>query len=391
MHEVNMSERHYLEAELYERIASDPVIFDFLQAGSLDGIWYWDLEVPEQEWLSSRFKSVFGYEEDEIPHTSTWWQENIFQEDLPAVLERAKAHFEDPEVPYDQVVRYRHKDGSTVWIRCRGLAIRDEEGKPVRMLGCHTDVTELKQAELKIKRQYEQLATLNKKLVEKNEALSRFALIASHDLKEPLRSVATFAELLGEELGDELGGDASTYLGFILEGTRRMQQLVSDLHDYAQLESETFETRAVDTDVLFARLEKELIKRPDELLLPEENLSVMVHPAMIHQLLLNLVQNAVKYGPADGPTRVELSCHAREDGDVYIEVKDNGIGIEPKHHEAIFEIFQRLHTRHEYPGTGIGLSLCKRISELHGGDMGVESTLGEGSTFWFTLPAASNT
>lgn len=386
-----MNGRHYLEAELYERITSDPVIFDFLQEGSLDGIWYWDLEEPEHEWLSPRFKSVFGYEEDEIPHTSTWWQENIFQEDLPAVLERAKAHFEDPEVPYDQIVRYRHKDGSTVWVRCRGLAIRDEDGKPVRMLGCHTDVTDLKQAELKIKRQYEQLDALHKKLIEKNEALSRFALIASHDLREPLRSVVTFAELLGEELGDNLGEDAASYLGLIIEGTRRMQQLVSDLHDYAQLESETFETRAVDTDVLFERLEKELIKRPDELLLPKENLSVMVHPAMIHQLLLNLVQNAVKYGPVDGPTRVELSCHMREDGDVYIEIKDNGIGIEPKHHEAIFEIFQRLHTKLEYPGTGIGLSLCKRIIELHRGEIGVESILGQGSTFWFTLPAASDT
>ena len=117
-----MADEHYLKAELYRRIADDPEIFDFLQEGSLDGLWYWDLENPEHEWLSPRFKAVFGYEEDEIPHTSEWWQENIFPEDLPSVLERAQAHLENADVPYDQIVRYRHKDGSTVWIRCRGLA-----------------------------------------------------------------------------------------------------------------------------------------------------------------------------------------------------------------------------------------------------------------------------
>ena len=384
-----METRHYLEAELYQRVMSDPRIFDFLQAGSLDGIWYWDLENPEHEWLSSRFKSIFGYEEDEIPHTSEWWQENIFPEDLPAVLERAQAHFADPDVPYDQVVRYRHKDGSTVWVRCRGMAIRDEEGAPVRMLGCHTDVTSLKQAELEITRQYEQLAALNKKLVEKNEALSRFALIASHDLREPLRSVATFAQLLGEELGDDLGEDAASYLDFIVEGTRRMQQLVSDLHDYAQLESERFETCPITSSALLERLERELIKRPDELILPADSKTVMVHAGMIHHLLLNLVQNATKYGPLDEPTRVKISLHAHGEGFVRFEIRDNGIGIAPRHHDAIFEIFRRLHSKQEYPGTGIGLSLCKRICELHGGDIGVESAVGEGSMFWFTLPAVS--
>ena len=197
-----MTKQHYLEAELYKRMASDSEIFDFLQEGSLDGIWYWDLENPDHEWLSPRFKTVFGYEEHEIPHTSTWWQENIFAEDLPAVLERAQAHLADPEVPYDQIVRYHHKDGSTVWIRCRGLAIRDEDGTPVRMLGCHTDVTSIKEAELENKRQFEQLAELHEQLVQKNEALARFAFIASHDLREPLRTVSSFAELLGEHLGD---------------------------------------------------------------------------------------------------------------------------------------------------------------------------------------------
>lgn len=390
-----MADEHYLKAELYRRIADDPEIFDFLQEGSLDGLWYWDLENPEHEWLSPRFKAVFGYEEDEIPHTSEWWQENIFPEDLPSVLERAQAHLENADVPYDQIVRYRHKDGSTVWIRCRGLALRDESGKPVRMLGCHTDVSSLKKTQLEIERQLEQLAALHASVVSKNEALSRFAFIASHDLREPLRTVCSYSELLAEHLGDDIDDEARLFLGFILDGTRRMQDLVRDLHAYAQLESEEFETRSVSTEALFERLSSNLQARPDALVFPTTNLCVEVHEGMVSQLLLNLVQNAVKYGPIEGPSRVEFSISlldktssGAERPFVRFEVEDNGIGIEPQFHETIFEIFQRLHNKQEYPGTGIGLALCKRICELHGGEIGVASAAGEGARFWFTLPAA---
>jgi PAS domain S-box-containing protein len=142
---------HYLKAELYQRVREDPAIFDFLQDGSLDGIWYWDLDNPEQEWLSPRFKEVFGYTDDEVPNTPEWWQANIFPEDGDRALENFRRHCADPKHPYDQIVRYRHKDGSTVWVRCRGLAIRDDTGRPRRMLGAHTDVTGIKQAEERLR------------------------------------------------------------------------------------------------------------------------------------------------------------------------------------------------------------------------------------------------
>ena len=141
------NKEHYLKAELYRLVQQDPSIFEFIQNGSLDGIWYWDVENPEQEWLSPRFKEVFGYEDHEIPNTSTWWQENIFPEDLVVAIDNFNRHCADPNHPYDQIVRYRHKDGSTVWVRCRGLAIRDANGKALRMLGAHTNVTALKEAE----------------------------------------------------------------------------------------------------------------------------------------------------------------------------------------------------------------------------------------------------
>ncbi|MGB1225114.1 MAG: diguanylate cyclase domain-containing protein [Mycobacterium sp.] len=137
---------HYLRRELYQRVREGDEIFEFLQAGSLDGIWYWDLDDQEHEWLSPRFKELFGYRDDEVPHTSDWWQDHIFPEDLPAVLDNFAKHVENPDHPYDQVVRYRHRDGSTVWVRCRGFAIRDELGRPTRLLGAHQNITELMEA-----------------------------------------------------------------------------------------------------------------------------------------------------------------------------------------------------------------------------------------------------
>ena len=139
-------EEHYLKKELYALVRSDPAIFEFLQAGSLDGIWYWDVERQDQEWMSPRFKELFGYRDDEIPNTSEWWQANIFPEDRDVALDNFAKHLADRNHPYDQIVRYRHRDGGTVWVRCRGLAVRNERGEPIRLLGCHTDVTALKRA-----------------------------------------------------------------------------------------------------------------------------------------------------------------------------------------------------------------------------------------------------
>ncbi len=143
---------HYLKRELYRLVQTDPQIFDFLQDGSLDGLWYWDVENPREEWLSPRFKELFGYADDDVPNTSDWWQENIHPDDLQVALDNFEKHKTDPNHPYDQVVRYRHKDGSTVWVRCRGIAIRNEKGEAIRMLGAHTDLTDLKRTEKALQR-----------------------------------------------------------------------------------------------------------------------------------------------------------------------------------------------------------------------------------------------
>ena len=140
----------YLKKELYELIRTDESIFDFIQEGSLDGLWYWDLENPENEWMNEKFWTVLGYDPAEMPHKSSAWQSIINQDDLKVAFDNFTKHCENPNHPYDQIVRYKHKNGSTVWIRCRGLAIRDKKGKPIRMLGAHHDITGNKNIELEL-------------------------------------------------------------------------------------------------------------------------------------------------------------------------------------------------------------------------------------------------
>ena len=145
-----MTSDNYLKKELYELIKTDESIFDFIQDSSLDGLWYWDLENPEEEWMNPKFWTTLGYNPDEMPHKSAAWQDIIHPDDLKIALKNFNSHCENPDHPYDQIVRYTHKNGSTVWIRCRGIAIRDEQGKAMRMLGAHMDVTKYKEAEEKL-------------------------------------------------------------------------------------------------------------------------------------------------------------------------------------------------------------------------------------------------
>ena len=139
--------KNYLQKELYHLVREDQSIFEFIQQGSLDGLWYWDLEKPENEWMSPQFWATLGYDPQDKKHLASEWQDLIHPDDLKVALDNFHKHCADPHHPYDQIVRYRHKDGSTVWVRCRGIAIRDKAGKPIRMLGAHIDLTAQKNAE----------------------------------------------------------------------------------------------------------------------------------------------------------------------------------------------------------------------------------------------------
>jgi light-regulated signal transduction histidine kinase (bacteriophytochrome) len=226
-------------------------------------------------------------------------------------------------------------------------------------------------------------------LARSNAELEQFAYIASHDLQEPLRMVSSYVQLLGRRYQGKLDKDADEFIAFASEGAIRMQRLINDLLAYSRVGTRGKSFEEVNLEAVLARALENL-----QLALKEKSAAVTHDPlptvfgdvGQLTQVFQNLIDNAVKFR-ADAPPRVHIS--ARLEGSGYIcSVKDNGIGIAPEFVNRLFVLFQRLHTRRDYPGTGIGLAICKRIVERHGGKIWVESRPGEGSTFFFQIAAA---
>ncbi|MGC9503708.1 PAS domain S-box protein [Baaleninema sp.] len=224
-----------------------------------------------------------------------------------------------------------------------------------------------------------------RELARSNRELEQFAYIASHDLQEPLRAVMGFAELLEAEYRDRLDGEALEYLDFIIDGARRMQQLVRDLLAFSRVGTRGKAFALTDCNLVFDRVLSNLhaaiadsqadIERDD---LPR----IWADESQMVQLFQNLIGNAIKFR-GDRTPQIRVTVRLLSDSWEFC-VRDNGIGIEPKFFDRVFEVFQRLHTRRQYPGTGIGLAICKKIVERHGGEIWLESSLGEGSAFFFT-------
>lgn len=227
-------------------------------------------------------------------------------------------------------------------------------------------------------------------LARSNSDLEQFAYIASHDLQEPLRMVASYTKLLSDRYKGKLDADADTFIGYAVEGAARMRMLIEDLLTYsrvgtkakplAPVESQSIFEKAID-NLKIAIEEKQASVRA-ETPLPQ----VMADDVALLQLFQNLIGNALKFSRPEEPPRIEVGAEARDEEWVFF-IRDNGVGIESEYFERIFEIFQRLHSRAEYAGTGIGLAVCKKIMEKHGGRIWLESELGKGTTFYFNLPA----
>jgi signal transduction histidine kinase len=222
-----------------------------------------------------------------------------------------------------------------------------------------------------------------------NEELRQFAYAASHDLKEPMRTIASYTQLLQQRYTDNLDNDAKEFLHYVVDAVRRMDMLLGDLLTYSQhLGAKPASLQPVNAEaVLMGVLMnlQALIKETGAVVthdpLPAEVASDF---AQLSQLLQNLVSNAIKYRKPDAPPQIHISCHESNDEWTF-SVRDNGLGIDPEYKEQIFGIFKRLHGR-EYPGTGMGLAICKKIVERHGGRIWVESARDQGSTFYFTIP-----
>ena len=347
---------HYLREELYERLRETPELFEFLQAGSLDGIWYWDLERPNQEWMSPRFWEVFGRRPEDHQHHASEWQDLIHPEDGAAALETAKKHFADPEHPYDQVVRYRHADGHWVWVRCRGIAIRDESGTPIRMLGAHTDLTAERRA-------VEQLEARNNELEALNRELLELAHAVSHDVRSPLRTLVSLLEVLKEDTEGMLDGEARGTLDVIQKSAQRIRGVVDGILDVANLNAETPSFESVDLGALAREIVEDLGEEADGCALTVGALpTVWTSRSLMRQVVQNLTSNALKFRRSDEAHAVSIQANAV--ANVWtLTVEDNGVGIEEQYFERMFKPLVRLSSGDAFRGTGVGLALVRRAAE----------------------------
>ncbi len=237
------------------------------------------------------------------------------------------------------------------------------------------------------KRAQEELAQKAKDLQRSNQDLQQFAYVASHDLQEPLRMVASYLQLLEQRYEGKLDDDAHEFINYAVDGAARMKKLINDLLDFSRVGTRANPLEPTDLNAVIGRVRANLHMRIEEtnaLVISDELPTLPADPPQMVQLFQNLIDNAIKFRAGQAP-RVHITAEENED-EWIISVADNGIGIDPQYFERIFVIFQRLHTRAEYPGTGIGLAIAQRIIERHNGRIWVDSSPGEGTTFHFALP-----
>jgi light-regulated signal transduction histidine kinase (bacteriophytochrome) len=228
---------------------------------------------------------------------------------------------------------------------------------------------------------------MEEELRRSNTELEQFAYVASHDLQEPLRAVAGMVQLLGQRYKGRLDESADEYISHAVEASARMQNLINDLLDYSRVDrgERAFERTSMEQVLNTALANLQIPIQESQAQITRDPLpTFMADTGQMIRVLQNLIGNAIKFR-GEGPLHIHIGAEKIDEAWRF-SVNDNGIGIEPQYFARIFLVFQRLHTRRQYPGTGIGLSLCKKIIERHGGQIWVESQLGHGATFYFTLP-----
>ncbi|MDB5045803.1 MAG: domain S-box [Deinococcus sp.] len=278
-----------------------------------------------------------------------------------------------------------HLDSKGITLETWFIPVKNPAGEVTEVVGVSLDVTE----RLDAQRHLEQA---NQELRRSNAELEQFAYIASHDLQAPIRAVTSFAGIIDRRYGTLLDERGRVYLRQIVEGGEHMKRLVDDLLAFSRVHTQQGELLPVDTEAVFDAVARRLQEGtgPSAVSITRGELPVVLADgAQLDQLLQNLMSNGLKYRRAGVEPQVHVSAEPEGDGWRFA-VSDNGIGIEPQYFERIFEIFQRLHGRESYEGTGIGLAVCKKIVERHGGRIWLESTPGQGTTFLFTLPAAES-
>ncbi|HEX7468450.1 MAG TPA: ATP-binding protein, partial [Methanobacterium sp.] len=346
------------------------------------GSWEWNIKTGDITW-SNELYSIYGVDPDKFTPTLSSFDDYMHPDDVDYVnqhvdqlMSEGKSHNFDFRIVLD--------DGTVrVLNTLAEVAEFDNNGKPSMIVGINQDITERKEIELKLNENI-------KKLAQSNKELEQFAYITSHDLREPLRMITSFLQLLERRYTDQLDENANEFIGFAVDGAKRLDAMTSDLLQYSRITRGEREIKPVNFEHV---LEEALLNLKVPI---EESHAVITHDPLPTingdeklnvQLFQNLIGNAIKYRSQETP-KIHISA-IKEKNQYLFSIKDNGIGMLPEHLEQIFTIFKRLHTNEEYEGTGIGLAIAQKIVHQQGGQIWVESELRKGTTFYFSIPIKS--
>lgn len=378
----NKTEIQKLNQLLKERITElEPAERERLKLADIveqcnDAIFSVDLESVIKSWNKGAEK-IYGYSQEEMVGNSVFI---IAPDGLTVETEEIKKMVLAGTPPQMFETVHLRKDGAEIPVSLTISCIRDEHEKIIEISIISRDVTERKKSE-------EALKKFSRELERSNNELRQFAFAAAHDLQEPLRAMSNYSDLLTGRYSSTLDERAVKYINRIAESSERMQALIQDLLHYSRVDTHGKPFTLVDMEEIFLAASRNLriaIEESGAIVVAGKLPRIQADRSQMLLLFQNLISNAIKYRGKETP---EISIDAKvENGLITLHFKDNGIGIEAEHFQRIFVIFQRLHTRDEYPGTGMGLAICKRIVERHGGSIKVESTIGKGSDFCVQLP-----
>ena len=359
-----------------KRLLESEFRWKFAVEGSGDGLWDWDIK-NSTVFFSHRWKEMLGFNDDEIGNGLDEWEKRIHPDEKIHVFQVVKDYLDGKTNSYICEHRVSCKDGSYKWILDRGIVVdRDSEGKPLRLIGTHTDITERK--------------NLETELIRSNAELEQFAYAVSHDMRQPLRMVTSYLTLIEKALKTQLDDDTRQFLTFAVDGATRMDSMILSLLDYSRVGrgNETFSvisTRAaVDEALSFLKPVLESCEGTVEV--SGDWVDVVANHDELTRLFQNLIGNALKYHDENKLPFVHVLASVTSNT-FRVEVRDNGIGIAANQIDRLFKVFSRLQARTRFEGSGVGLALCRKIIEHHGGEIGVQSEgEGLGCVFWFELP-----
>jgi two-component system CheB/CheR fusion protein len=359
------------ERRILRDLAQSQERYDLAVKASNGGIWDWDIATGEMHW-SDLFEAMLGIQNKKFSPSIDLFESRIFKEDRGEVMDILRAHL-SRGFEFNVEFRMRREDDSYIWLHARGQAIWNAKHEPVRMTGSVYDITDRRLA--------------LQQLGDNNESLQRFAYVCSHDLKEPARLIENFVAILKAEETSKYSDEAVEYMNIIEESAARMQDMIKGILTYSQTGSKNLTMTDVDIALTLDRVVENLklsIEETTAKIVWKDMPTISADEIQVFQLFQNLISNALKFCKDRAPS-IRVSAE-KVDGNWQFAVKDNGIGMAPDQTSRVFDIFQRLNLKEDFDGSGIGLSICQTIVQKHNGRIWVESELGYGSTFFFTLP-----